>query len=721
MVNKRCIVLINYMLNEKVVKIKDIADKLKVTDRTVRYDLMKIDDFMSQNGFSKLKRKAGVGIWMELKPKDVNRLNHVLNNVGTYDYVMTEEERIKYIIFILLESDKFKTIDSLAEELFISRGTVIKDISYVEKWFEDNGIQLLSLKAHGLKIRAEENIIRRAVIKLFQDTPKEVELIRFINKNAVVESELRKNIIDEKLFKHIDLEFIKQCIVAAESQLNETFSDESFNALLIHVAIAILRIKQGKDISIDKFELMSLKNKDEYSVAASMAKMLENKFEVVIPEDEIGYITIHLLAGNLIKLKEIDKDNWIKIRVITFKLIENFQSDMNIKLDEDDQLFNGLLQHLKPMLYRIKHDIVLQNPLIDEIKQRFENTFYVTKKNVEFIEREQNKKISEEEIGYITMHFQTAIDKIDKDKCTKDILVVCATGLGTAKFVENKIQNIFDVNVVNTISSRELDYYIDEYEKKAVNIDYIITTLSLKKEKYKVIQVNPFLLDKDIIELNKYLSINKNKSVVESRIDISQNSKMDKILKVVEKSAIIVNRDGLNKDIERTFNLERYGNDKPGLLEILDEDSIELNRKADNWEEAVRLGGALLLNKGIITRDYIEAMIENVKEMGPYIVIFPGIAMPHARPEIGALGIGVSIVTLKEAVTFENGKNNPVKIIISLAAINETSHMRALQELMNVMESDNFVNRICRLNSKEDVLRIIKLNCGYSLSCKIWK
>lgn len=721
MVNKRCMALINYMLNEKLVKIKDIADKLKVTDRTVRYDLMKIDDFMSQNGFSKLKRKAGVGIWIELKPKDVNRLRHILNTVGTYDYVMTEEERVKYIIFILLELDKFKTIDSFAEELFVSRGTVIKDISYVEKWFEDNGIQLLSLKAHGLKIRAEENIIRRSVIKLFQDTPKEVELIRFINKNAVVESELRKNIIDEKLFKHIDLEFIKQCIVAAESQLNETFSDESFNALLIHVAIAILRIKQGKDISIDKFELMSLKNKDEYSVAASMAKMLENKFEVVIPEDEIGYITIHLLAGNLIKLKEIDKDNWIKIRVITFKLIENFQSDMNIKLDEDDQLFNGLLQHLKPMLHRIKHDIVLQNPLIDEIKQRFENTFYVTKKNVEFIEREQNKKISEEEIGYITMHFQTAIDKIDKDKCTKDILIVCATGLGTAKFVENKIQNIFDVNVVNTISSRELDYYIDEYEKKAVNIDYIITTLSLKKEKYKVIQVNPFLLDKDIIELNKYLSINKNKSVMESRIDISQSSKMDKILKAVEKSAIIVNRDGLNKDIERTFNLERYGNDKPGLLEILDEESIELNRKADNWEEAVRLGGALLLNKGIITRDYIEAMIENVKEMGPYIVIFPGIAMPHARPEMGALGIGVSIVTLKEPVTFENGKNDPVKIIISLAAINETSHMRALQELMNVMESDNFVNRICGLNSKEDVLRIIKLNCGYSLPCKIWK
>ena len=473
MVNKRCIALINYMLSEKVLKIKDIADKLKVTDRTVRYDLIKIDNFMSENGFSKLKRKAGVGIWMELKSEDASRLRHILNNVGTYDYVMTEEERIKYIIFILLESDKFKTIDSFAEELFVSRGTVIKDISYVEKWFTDNGVQLLSLKAHGLKIKADENIIRRAVIKLFEDNPKEVELLRFINKNAVVESEIRKNIIDEKLFKNIDLDFIKQCIVAAENQLNETFSDESFNALLIHVAIAILRIKQGKDICIDKFELVSLKNKEEYSVAALMAKMLENKFKVVIPEDEIGYISIHLLAGNVIKLKEIDKDNWIKIRVMVFKLVENFQRDINIKLDEDDQLFNGLLQHLKPMLYRIKHDIVLQNPLIDEIKQRFENTFYLTKKNVEFIERGQNKKISEEEIGYITMHFQTAIDKMDKDKCTQNILIVCATGLGTAKFVENKIQNIFDVKVINTISSRELDYCIDEYEKKAVNIDYI--------------------------------------------------------------------------------------------------------------------------------------------------------------------------------------------------------------------------------------------------------
>ena len=719
MVNKRCIALINYMLSEKVLKIKDIADKLKVTDRTVRYDLIKIDNFMSENGFSKLKRKAGVGIWMELKSEDASRLRHILNNVGTYDYVMTEEERIKYIIFILLESDKFKTIDSFAEELFVSRGTVIKDISYVEKWFTDNGVQLLSLKAHGLKIKADENIIRRAVIKLFEDNPKEVELLRFINKNAVVESEIRKNIIDEKLFKNIDLDFIKQCIVAAENQLNETFSDESFNALLIHVAIAILRIKQGKDICIDKFELVSLKNKEEYSVAALMAKMLENKFKVVIPEDEIGYISIHLLAGNVIKLKEIDKDNWIKIRVMVFKLVENFQRDINIKLDEDDQLFNGLLQHLKPMLYRIKHDIVLQNPLIDEIKQRFENTFYLTKKNVEFIERGQNKKISEEEIGYITMHFQTAIDKMDKDKCTQNILIVCATGLGTAKFVENKIQNIFDVKVINTISSRELDYCIDEYEKKAVNIDYIITTLPLKKEKFKVIQVNPFLSDKDIIELNKYLSINKSNSVMESEIDISQSNKMDKILKAVEKSAIIVNRDGLNKDIERAFNLARYENDKPGLLEILDEDSIELNRKADNWEEAVRLGGELLLNKGIVTKDYIEAMIENVKEMGPYIVVLPGIAMPHARPEMGALDIGLSIVTLKEPVIFGNEKNDPVKVIISLSAIDETSHMRALEELMNVMESDDFVKKVCESNNKDDILRIIKLNCGDGLQCKI--
>ncbi|MDF2505667.1 transcription antiterminator [Clostridium sp.] len=599
MINKRCIAMINYMLSEKVVKITDIADKLKVTDRTVRYDLIKIDDFLIKNGFLKLKRKAGVGIWIELEPKKINKLKHILNNVDTYDYVMTEQERIKYVIFILLGTDKFRTIDSLAEELFVSRGTIIKDVNHVEKWLENNKIQLLSIKAHGLKVKAEEKDIRKAVIRLFEDDPKEVELLRFINKNSIDEDGIRKS-INEKLLKNIDLVFIKQCIVAAENQLNETFSDESFNALLIHVAIAILRIRQGKDINIDKFELLSLKNKEEYSVAAAMARMLESKFKVIVPEDEIGYITIHLLAGNVIKLKELDKDNWIKIRVMAFKLIENFQRDANIKLDEDEQLFNGLLQHLKPMIYRIKHNIILQNPLIDEIKQSFENTFYLAKKNVEFIEKEQSKKISEDEIGYITMHFQTAMDKINKDKCTKSILIVCVTGLGTAKFIENRIQNIFDVKVINTISSRELDIYIDEYEKKEINIDYIISSIPIKKEGFNVIQVDPFLSDKDIVDLSKYLSINKNKSIIENEVNISQHSKSDRILKAVEKSTIILDRDMLSKDIERAFNLERYSNDKPGLLEVLDKDSIELNRRANNWEEAVRLGGEILFNKGMV-------------------------------------------------------------------------------------------------------------------------
>ncbi|MDF2505666.1 PTS sugar transporter subunit IIA [Clostridium sp.] len=82
--------------------------------------------------------------------------------------------------------------------------------------------------------------------------------------------------------------------------------------------------------------------------------------------------------------------------------------------------------------------------------------------------------------------------------------------------------------------------------------------------------------------------------------------------------------------------------------------------------------------------------------------------MPHARPEKGVLYIGLSIVTLKEPVIFGNKKNDPVKIVISLSAIDQTSHMKVLQELMDIMESEDFLERVCKLDSKAEVLRIMK-------------
>ncbi len=121
----------------------------------------------------------------------------------------------------------------------------------------------------------------------------------------------------------------------------------------------------------------------------------------------------------------------------------------------------------------------------------------------------------------------------------------------------------------------------------------------------------------------------------------------------------------------------------------------------------MRIGGELLEKSGAIEPRYIDAMINTVKEIGPYIVIAPGIAMPHARPEAGAKKIGMSLITLKNPVNFGNKENDPVKIVVSLCAIDHSSHLKALSELVELLGDEKFVSLLATAERKEEVLEYI--------------
>lgn len=134
------------------------------------------------------------------------------------------------------------------------------------------------------------------------------------------------------------------------------------------------------------------------------------------------------------------------------------------------------------------------------------------------------------------------------------------------------------------------------------------------------------------------------------------------------------------------------------INEFVKLENIAVNVKADCWKEAVRKAGQLLLSSDCIEERYIDAMIEKVTELGPYIVIAPQIAMPHARPEDGVKQTSIAIITLENGVNFGHEKNDPVKLLIALAAIDSTAHIEALANLMDILGNEEKLNNI--LNSK---------------------
>lgn len=130
--------------------------------------------------------------------------------------------------------------------------------------------------------------------------------------------------------------------------------------------------------------------------------------------------------------------------------------------------------------------------------------------------------------------------------------------------------------------------------------------------------------------------------------------------------------------------------------------------QAHDRNEAIRMAGGLLEKNGLATSEYTEAMIENLDENGPYIVIAPGIAMPHARPGKGALRMGVSLVTLEKPIPFAHATNDPVEIVIGLCAVDHEGHLELLSEVVSMLGDESIKNRLIQAENEQQMLEIIE-------------
>ncbi|WP_386689101.1 PTS sugar transporter subunit IIA [Lonepinella sp. MS14437] len=121
---------------------------------------------------------------------------------------------------------------------------------------------------------------------------------------------------------------------------------------------------------------------------------------------------------------------------------------------------------------------------------------------------------------------------------------------------------------------------------------------------------------------------------------------------------------------------------------LIANNSIKLNQTANNWEEAIKIGTDLLIASGAIEPRYYDNIIAKVKEMGPYIILSPGLAMPHARPEEGVIKTAFALVTLTKPVVFE-GEDEPVSVLITLAGSDSDQHMQGIMEITQVLEDED--------------------------------
>lgn len=144
------------------------------------------------------------------------------------------------------------------------------------------------------------------------------------------------------------------------------------------------------------------------------------------------------------------------------------------------------------------------------------------------------------------------------------------------------------------------------------------------------------------------------------------------------------------------------------LSTLLTKQTVDIIDSVDDWKQGIRLSAVPLLEAEIISSDYIQAIYHLHERIGPYYVLAPGIAMPHARPEEGVNKLGLSMLLVKNGVKFNSIDNDPVYLITLLASPDSSSHLDMLTQLAELFSSEEAMQKIFQAQSVDDILAVIK-------------
>lgn len=658
--NNRQINLIIYLLNqEHYISAKELAARFQVSVRTIRYDLDLVENWLNEND-SIMVRIPNKGIQIKSKlGKEV--LLEKLKFISVENRILSENERIQYVVLELLTVDDELTLAEVGERLFLSRNTIIKVLKRVKKYLKENGLELVKVYAKGFKVIGNEILKRRLLTSIFLDIFNISNIVNAMNDDDIYEDLM--SYTDNKFinfgFQHMRTIFIQ--LLKIEERFNYYLTDFAVAKLILYLNISVYRIKKGniitKNININ-FDRI------EADIAVLVSKNLENIFDISLEDSEVQEITNHLVESKSFVNYENNcgqQQYTSEVEHLTRHIIEYCEKELNVQLINDSQLINDLSVHLKSLLTRMKNGKQLDNDLTDEITKRFPIVYQIIEQSLDGY---GDYKFSIPEMAYIALHIRAAYERNYQENYMSTALVICQEGVSILNILVTTLQrNIPELRIIKSCS-------IYDYEKHEKEIDLVITTSNFKSKSLEVVKVSPFLENEDIYKIRKTLV------------------KLNKV-----------------KQIYKYNQREKVEGGREILLEdLLSIDMINLNVEAKDWEDAIRKASKPLVDHKKINTKYVENMIKAVRELGPYIVIMPEIAFAHARPDETVNETCMSMITLKKPIEFGSESNDPVSIVFAFGAENGNDHLKALQDLAKFLALDENVNFLKNSTERNIVL-----------------
>lgn len=634
---------------------EQLAKKLDVSIRTIQYDIQVLNEELQQNNEPQIEKSPQYGVKWERTT--------ILNPMKeTHEY--TPFERKQRIILILVFDNSPVTTEIFIEKNRVSKSTVLQDLKELREEMATFDITLDYQPTHGRILSGEEHNIRSFVINYLFMSELPFTLTQDITKE-------RTSDIHDQLIK-------------TEQTLNVHFTDDMQLRLNWITRFFIQRIQQG-------FVLANHLEADEdlITIGTNYYKPLL----AAIPKSEAHFIGKFILGANRISDENTPQDSVIRCVDEVIDRVELFTS---VKIENKKQLQNDLIMHLKPLMFRLKYDLPLQYSMKDEIKQQFPEIFTTTKYALQPFEMLVEKELSDDEVSFIAIliggHLKNSGSSWTQEKT---IQIVCSMGVSTSRFIEGQLSQLLPkrIKILPPLSLRSFN---SQNEK----VDLTISTIHLHTD-------NPLIIVDAVLTADQKEAILQVLGVDTIQVNASLNG----VMKLIAKHAKIENEEGLRSDLQNYLFKKQPLEEAPTthtLLDYLTESFVQVYDRADSWEDAIALATQPLLKKKLVTQSYLETMIHNVKKFGPYIVLSPGIAMPHAREEDGITQAGMSLLILKEPVLFSDKPKDKVSLVIVSALTDYNESGFILRQIGKLINNQGAVENILKSKHPTQIIKYLQ-------------
>ena len=473
------------LLQNETLPQEELAQRLSVSTRTVRADITALNALLLHYGAQFILSR---GSGYQLVIHDPTRYQTLEESAPKTQHIpRTAADRIHFLLVRFLTSAFSIKLEDLADTWFVSRATLQGDMVDVRERFQRYQLTLETRPRHGMKLFGSEVSIRACLTDLLWELSQQGPLNPLIGEEAFDASvpTLLAGVLQETLTRH---------------HVRLTDAGERF--ICLYGAVAVRRVSEGYPLADFSAEDVAQNVRDAARELANTMQQLAGK--LLAPAEE-EWLCVHLAAR---QVQDVDPGTISADddEALVNYILRYINQQYNYNLLDDAQLHADLLTHIKTMITRVRYQIMIPNPLLENIKQHYPMAWDMTLAAVSSWGKYTPYAISENEIGFLVLHIGVGLERHYNIGYQRQpqVLLVCDTSNAMVRMIEAILQRKYpQLEIAATLSQREYE------QREEIAEDFVISTVRISEKEKPVVTIAPFPTDYQLDQIGKLVLVDR--------------------------------------------------------------------------------------------------------------------------------------------------------------------------------------------------------------------